>query len=116
MRKTDACTCKPTYSPSETNLFDRDFFFRAHTKVEQYYKHRINALQFCTFECKKKDSSGKVATIGFFSYLCSRNYNVDRFGLLATTEKNAKKTKKLLLCAAFYPKSSHHLLFILKNN
>jgi hypothetical protein len=48
----------------------------------------------------------------FFVPLQPKN-NVDRFGLLATTEKNAKTTKEISLCAAFYPKSSHHLLLLL---
>ncbi|MBR4930196.1 MAG: hypothetical protein IKZ00_05280, partial [Bacteroidaceae bacterium] len=35
--------------------------------------------------------SSKLGISLTYSYLCSRKQNVDRFGLLATTQKNAKK-------------------------
>ena len=43
-------------------------------------------------------------------YLCTRNQNVDRFGLLATTVKNAKTTKNSLtigvcFCLCIFPNS-----------
>ena len=45
-------------------------------------------------------------------YICSRFRNVDRFGLLATTKKNAKIVAEFICYVAFLPNFSPYVIII----
>ena len=73
-------------------LFTAVFFSsdRSYGSFPQYFAHLFVLWRSAEGTLARKFSS-KLGISLTYSYLCSRKQNVDRFGLLATTQKNAKK-------------------------